>query len=119
MKNKLILLVFGILFCCKNDNGDVDFSKIYGDWYLNKWEYAHTLKINRFGCISVDNNIDSVFNLSYEIKNDTLYTWNIDKIKHKRKILILNDSVFEIDGFHDNNGIKKYITKDLNFNLDK
>jgi hypothetical protein len=119
MKNKLILFVLGILFCCKNDNDDVDSSEIYGDWYLNKWEYAHTLKINRFGSIFVDNNIDTVFNLSYEIKNDTLYTWNTDKIKHKRKILILNDSVFEIDGFHDNNGIKKYITKDLNFNLDK
>ncbi len=119
MKSISILFTIVCLVSCKSNDGNVDSSEIYGDWYLNKWEYAHSLKISRFGVISVDNNIDSVFNLSYEIKNDTLYTWNTDNIKHKRKILKLNDNVFEIDGFHDNNGFKKYTSKDLNFNLDK
>jgi hypothetical protein len=117
MKNKLILFSLICLFSCNSDIKIIDTSEIYGEWYLNKWEEFHTLNITRFGSIGVDNATDTVFNLSYEIKNDTLYTWNTDNIKHKREILKLNDSIFEIDGFHDSNGIKKYSIKNLNFNI--
>lgn len=46
---------------------------IKGTWFLNKWTTYHTLTFDD-STITVDNNIDTIFTLSYLIKDNSLIT---------------------------------------------
>jgi|GEM_PF-5478003 len=51
----------------------VSSATLQGKWYLNKWAPYHTLMIGD-STIFVDNNVDTVFTLSYSLVADTLIT---------------------------------------------
>lgn len=115
MKIKVIAFISIIILSCKSKEEITKSNLLNGEWDTNQWDYAHKLVIDKNG-IFVFNNIDSVFNLSYKIKKNTIITWNTDNKRFKRKILKLNDSIFEIEGFHEDSNIKKYTKEKLILN---
>jgi hypothetical protein len=119
MKKLLILSLLILIFCNKKQDIEPKNSKlILGNWYRNKWEMCHTLKISK-DTIFVDNAIDSVSLSKYEISNDSVIIWDSNNKKHGSKILKITKDTLILDGlgcFHEklnysrinkNFGIKK------------
>jgi len=58
---------------CSTTENKISPADIKVTWYFNKWTTYHTLTFDD-STVSVDNNVDTVFTLSYGIKDNSLVT---------------------------------------------
>lgn len=90
-------------------------SDIVGSWYLNKWAPFHTLVFNE-KTVWVDNNIDTVFSLNYEILHDSITTsLGLSGEKIKNKIITLTKDTLVLDGIYDMKDTLRYSRKNKEF----
>ena len=102
------LLTLFVVVACSRTESKISPADIKGTWYVNKWTTYHTLTFDD-STVSVANNVDTVFTLSYVIKDNSLVT-----VTHYGNKMMVNkidkltiDSLV-LDGVHDVKEKRKY-----------
>jgi 3D (Asp-Asp-Asp) domain-containing protein len=101
-------LTFFVVVSCSRTENKISPTNIKGTWYLNKWTTYHTLTFDD-STVSVDNNVDTIFTLSYVIKDNSLVT--VTQYGNKlmvNKIDKLTVDSLVLDGIHDVKEKRKY-----------
>jgi hypothetical protein len=81
---------------------------IKGIWYLNKWT-SYRILVFDANTVFVDNHVDTVFTLRYDISHDTLFTWTgYATEKYKNRIISISKDSLVLDGMHASAGIHRY-----------
>lgn len=96
----VFLLTLLVVTSCTRTENKISPVDIKGTWYLNKWTTYHTLMFDDT-TISVDNNVDTAFTLSYVIKDNSLLT--VTRYGNKimvNKINKLTADSLVLDGIH-------------------
>lgn len=78
-----------------------------GTWHLNIWTLANNLSIDE-NTIAVDNHVDTVFRLQYQVSGDTLITWSVPGHTFRNKILLISKDSLILDGFYNIAGTHRY-----------